>query len=107
MGLAFPPQGRLFTDSHPHNCWRSGLARLQTRRHPYSNQQVINWRYRCVNGRNILAMAIIRYSQTLPDSPYGETFEDYNTPKATPDHSTYSHVVLVKHKGIVRMVRFG
>ena len=38
---------------------------------------------------------------------YGETFEDYNLPKATPDHSTYSHVVLVKHKGIVRMVRFG
>ncbi len=22
---------------------------------------------------------------------YGETFEDYNTPKATPDHPIYSH----------------
>jgi len=21
MGLAFPPQGRLSTDSHPHNCY--------------------------------------------------------------------------------------
>ncbi len=21
MGLTFPPQGRLFTDSHPHNCY--------------------------------------------------------------------------------------
>ncbi len=31
---------------------------------------------------------------------YGETFEDYNTPKATPDHPIYSHFLypyLLKH----------
>jgi hypothetical protein len=38
---------------------------------------------------------------------HGETFEDYNRPKATPDHPSKSHVVLAKHKGIVRMIRFG
>ena len=54
---------------------------INARRHPYwqpySNQQVINWRYRRVNGRNVLAMAIIRYSQTLPQGPYGETDQDF------------------------------
>jgi hypothetical protein len=38
---------------------------------------------------------------------HGETFDDYNHPKATPDHPSKSHVVLAKHKGIVRMIRFG
>jgi hypothetical protein len=40
--------------------------------HGYEPQQVINWRYRRVSGRQVLDMAIIRYQETLPDGPYGE-----------------------------------
>lgn len=37
----------------------------------------------------------------------GETFEGYNKPKRTPNHKTHSHAVLAKHKGVVKLVRFG
>jgi hypothetical protein len=37
----------------------------------------------------------------------GETFEDYNTPKATPNHPTKSHAVLAREKGKVKLIRFG
>ena len=40
---------------------------------PISPVQVINWRYRRVGGRKVLAMAVVVYEQTLPDGPYGES----------------------------------
>jgi len=43
----------------------------------YGPLSVINWRYRRIEGRNALAMAVIRYTQTLPDGDYGETEETF------------------------------
>lgn len=37
----------------------------------------------------------------------GETFEGYNSPKATPSHPTKSHVVLAKEGDQVKLIRFG
>ena len=37
----------------------------------------------------------------------GEKFAGYNKPKRTPNHPTKSHVVLIKHNGKDRMIRFG
>jgi hypothetical protein len=37
----------------------------------------------------------------------GETFQGYNIPKRTPNHATKSHAVLARHKGIIRLIRFG
>ncbi|MBE9113853.1 DUF4055 domain-containing protein [Nodosilinea sp. LEGE 07298] len=39
--------------------------------------QVINWRYRRMAGRDVLAMAVIRYDQTLPNGDYGESEETF------------------------------
>jgi hypothetical protein len=36
-----------------------------------------------------------------------ETFEDYNTPKRTPNHATKSHAVLAKEGDDVKLIRFG
>jgi len=33
--------------------------------------------------------------------------EGYNKPKATPNHPTKSHIVVVKHKGKIKTIRFG
>lgn len=38
---------------------------------------------------------------------HGERFDDYNKPKRTPNHPTHSHAVLVRHDGVIRLVRFG
>lgn len=46
-------------------------------------------------------------SATMSITAFGETFEDYNVPKRTPNHPTKSHAVLAKHKGIVKLIRFG
>ena len=37
----------------------------------------------------------------------GETFEDYNVPKRTPRHPSSSHAVLARHKGTIKLLRFG
>lgn len=37
----------------------------------------------------------------------GETFEGYNKPKRTPNHSTNSHAVLVKEGDRIELIRFG
>lgn len=38
---------------------------------------------------------------------HGETFDDYNKPKRTPNHPTKSHAVLVREGDKVKLVRFG
>lgn len=38
---------------------------------------VINWRYRRVGGRNVLSMAVLKYTQLLPDGPYGEAEQTF------------------------------
>lgn len=37
----------------------------------------------------------------------GETFQNYNVPKRTPNHPTKSHAVLVKKGDRIKLVRFG
>ncbi len=37
----------------------------------------------------------------------GERFEDYNVAKATPRHPNKSHAVLARHKGTIKLIRFG
>lgn len=37
----------------------------------------------------------------------GETFEGYNKPKRTPNHSEKSHAVLAKQGDTIRLIRFG
>lgn len=50
-------------------------------RHPYwqhvSPLNLINWRYWRVAGRHVLAMAVLRYTQTLPDGDYGESEQTF------------------------------
>ena len=37
----------------------------------------------------------------------GETFQNYNVPKRTPNHPTKSHAVLAKEGDKIKLIRFG
>lgn len=46
-----------------------------------------------------------KINESIKPSDYG--LKGYNIAKRTPEHPTKSHMVLVKHKGKVKLVRFG
>lgn len=54
---------------------------------------------------NILVTISLEMMMTIKRGK--EVFQDYNTPKKTPNHPTKSHVVLAKSGDEVKMIRFG